>query len=317
MNFYDKQICLLRFTSMERGEKVFVSNSQNPTGYNAEYLGKSPESDKHLVMLPDKTLSCATIDNIFKAPLAWLEDKPVYVGDRVHYYLEDGELACGTVANVVSEDLYVMQEGPCLAASRVFWEPKHKYLSADGVELEVGQKVYHMCQGLPRSYHIKKLYTNDMAQLNDHRVYSLDVLFSTPHAKIGEEVLPLDGNFYFSGNPCAYKVSSITESQVILRSENGDGSIGMSWEQFHARASTFPYISINGFKVPLPETEEPAVGTAFWVPHIINLNTYPYEVRWNGDRWDKSMMTRGLVHLSKEAAEIHAKALLSFTERIN
>lgn len=315
MKLKDEQINLLRTASLAYGKRVLVIGWLSNTTYEGEYIGQSPDSCNHVVRNQEGTLSFHPANHILELPLAWLEDKPVYVGDRVHYNLEDGELACGTVANVASGDLYVMQEGPCLAASRVFWEPKHKYLSADGVELEVEQKVYLLRQGFPQSYHIKKLYTNDKVRLDDNKVYLLWEVFSTPYAKVGEEVLSLDGSFYFSGSPCAYTVSIITESKVILRSTSGDGSIGMSWETFQETASTSPYVNINGFKVPIPETKEPEKDSYFWLPSLAAVSTSSNRVRWEGEAWDRDILARGLVHLSKEAAEIHAKALLSFTEK--
>ena len=73
-------------------------------------------------------------------------------------------------------------------------------------------------------------------------------------------------------------------------------------------------ININGFEVPEPVREPLERWTAYYMPCI---QPYLVEVanssEWNNDECDHEWLKAGIIHLTKEAAEIHAKALLSFT----
>ena len=70
-------------------------------------------------------------------------------------------------------------------------------------------------------------------------------------------------------------------------------------------------IIINGFEVPEPMRVRPAVGDAYYYPHLLSggVRTYP----WIGDEIDQRAFKSGQCHLTKEAAELHLSALLSFT----
>lgn len=66
---------------------------------------------------------------------------------------------------------------------------------------------------------------------------------------------------------------------------------------------------INGFKVPEPLRVAPEVGVRVYkvlTPYI------EYESYIGGDD-DCKMLKAGLIHLTREAAEKHLEALLSFT----
>lgn len=75
-------------------------------------------------------------------------------------------------------------------------------------------------------------------------------------------------------------------------------------------------IDINGFEVPAPLRTAPRIGETYWtfelyrgVTSIISYYT------WDNDPGDKRIFKLGLVHSTREAAELHAEALLSFTKR--
>lgn len=76
-------------------------------------------------------------------------------------------------------------------------------------------------------------------------------------------------------------------------------------------------ININGFEVPEPERNAPKMGTVWYAPEIgsSDLEDLAIVNDWEGDPWDINMLKSGLVHLSKENAELHANALLSFTKK--
>lgn len=72
------------------------------------------------------------------------------------------------------------------------------------------------------------------------------------------------------------------------------------------------FININGYQVPEPIREEPEEGTTVYIADI----TFEagFKVAWSGagDDWD--YLRYGIVHLASEAADLHIKALRSFTE---
>lgn len=78
-------------------------------------------------------------------------------------------------------------------------------------------------------------------------------------------------------------------------------------------------IDINGIKVPEPMREMPPEGTSVYWPGFgpdsgdthtesADVGCYPAML--------PDLLRKGLLHLTKEAAAIHANALLSFTRRI-
>jgi hypothetical protein len=76
-------------------------------------------------------------------------------------------------------------------------------------------------------------------------------------------------------------------------------------------------IIINGFEVPEPVREPLKHGQEYYIPIIADLfgESKPYaQFIWTGTRIENSLLSRGLIHLPKEAAAIHARAILSFTE---
>lgn len=78
-------------------------------------------------------------------------------------------------------------------------------------------------------------------------------------------------------------------------------------------------ITINGHEVPEPLRVAPVAGTTFYVPR---LDVWPasdalspfYTYTWDAHVADVRRLEAGLVHLTSEAAEAHARALLSFTK---
>ncbi|WP_299314003.1 hypothetical protein [uncultured Halomonas sp.] len=70
-----------------------------------------------------------------------------------------------------------------------------------------------------------------------------------------------------------------------------------------------PTKSINGYEYPDPERVEPEKGTRYWVPsHLADENVYASS--WYGTPFDMLMLRRGLIHLTREAAEAHARAII-------
>lgn len=74
-------------------------------------------------------------------------------------------------------------------------------------------------------------------------------------------------------------------------------------------------ININGFEVPEPVRFVIEVGTAYYIPIITTDIIMPKCYYWCNNEQDNSYLVKGLVHLTPESALLHAKALLSFTQK--
>ena len=68
-------------------------------------------------------------------------------------------------------------------------------------------------------------------------------------------------------------------------------------------------IRIGEIDVPEPVRECPPLGVKYYYPTINYSQTYD-AFTWQGDGFDKRLLERGLIHLTREAAEQHAKALI-------
>ncbi|MBD2791041.1 hypothetical protein [Xenorhabdus szentirmaii] len=71
-------------------------------------------------------------------------------------------------------------------------------------------------------------------------------------------------------------------------------------------------IRIGEWDVPTPERKPPLKGTKYYVPDLLSKNRIDPLV-WDNSNIDLRLLDRGLVHLSSDAANIHAYALLSLT----
>lgn len=72
-------------------------------------------------------------------------------------------------------------------------------------------------------------------------------------------------------------------------------------------------ILINGIEVPEPMRERPEEGTYYWHPLIASASASCRNM-WSNDDWHIVRFENGMCHSTREAAELHAKALLSFTK---
>lgn len=71
-------------------------------------------------------------------------------------------------------------------------------------------------------------------------------------------------------------------------------------------------IRIGGMEVPEPLREAPAEGTA---TYAANMSTWAqladYVGKWSGGDYDQRCLKRGILHLTREAAALHSKALIA------
>ena len=73
-------------------------------------------------------------------------------------------------------------------------------------------------------------------------------------------------------------------------------------------------ILINGIEVPAPVTDKLELHQSYYTPSLVGFSFYNPRA-WSNSVIDGDNLRRGIVHLSEEAAEQHAKALLSFTSK--
>lgn len=72
-------------------------------------------------------------------------------------------------------------------------------------------------------------------------------------------------------------------------------------------------ILINGIEVPEPFRGCLESGQTYWCVHFSYDDGYAPD-DWDGSKYQANRLKNGAAHLTKEAAEIHARALLSFTK---
>ena len=72
------------------------------------------------------------------------------------------------------------------------------------------------------------------------------------------------------------------------------------------------YIDINGHQVPEPVREPLEDDQDYW---IADIRYAPSVFNWENNDADYRWLERGIIHLTKEAAESHSSALLSFTQK--
>lgn len=70
-------------------------------------------------------------------------------------------------------------------------------------------------------------------------------------------------------------------------------------------------VMIGGVEVPKPETTAPQVGTKYWHASPTK-HTACY---WNNDNYDKDILNAGILHLTKEGADKHRKALFDYNKK--
>lgn len=72
------------------------------------------------------------------------------------------------------------------------------------------------------------------------------------------------------------------------------------------------FIDINGHQVPDPVREPLEDDQEYWIADI----RYAVSVfNWENNDADNRWLERGIIHLTKEAAEAHSVAMLSFTQK--
>jgi len=96
-----------------------------------------------------------------------------------------------------------------------------------------------------------------------------------------------------------------------------DGKVDFAFYQGWEYRRKPRFILINGIEVPEPMREKPEFGASYWIPDIWDTSgrLSSSEMTWEDHETDNDWFFTGICHLTREAAELHAKALLSFTKK--
>ncbi len=84
------------------------------------------------------------------------------------------------------------------------------------------------------------------------------------------------------------------------------------WSEFaeYRRSCKPRTIRIGEYDVPEPVREPLNKGEEYYMVELRGASMWS----WSGDSYDVEWLNLGIIHRTEEAAELHAKALLSFTE---
>ena len=84
----------------------------------------------------------------------------------------------------------------------------------------------------------------------------------------------------------------------------------VTWEIYYNYRRKPLTININGHEVPEPCRVAPGLYEMLWKPAMSGHRS----LLWDNTLRQRAWLQAGLLHLTKEAADIHGKALLSFTQ---
>jgi hypothetical protein len=99
----------------------------------------------------------------------------------------------------------------------------------------------------------------------------------------------------------------VVDSNIVLYEIYSTGKVDLN---VRVKPKT---ININGHEVPVALKVKPGYGTGYYYPSLINESKYNWAI-FEGDEFDNQILDKGLMHLTVEAAQKHAEALLSFTK---
>ena len=73
-------------------------------------------------------------------------------------------------------------------------------------------------------------------------------------------------------------------------------------------------VTIGDVSFPKPESDPLELGTKYWIAGLsYEYYSPPIPIIWEDDSQDRIMLKRGLVHLSRENANAHGKALIKLS----
>lgn len=172
---------------------------------------------------------------------------------------------------------------------------KVKHIISEG-DLTVG-KIYNVIDKYDKGY----LITNDDGvEVKIHR-NNCEVINGHPHAELIMKYAEID---QYDAEP--WKYFEVRRKGTFW--DNCDIPCGFHENlEYRLKPRT---ININGFEVPEPLRHEPSDGTDYYVLDMSEVS----EMKWTSDVSEHQWLKAGIIHLTREAAEKHLEALLSFTK---
>ena len=247
---------------------------------------------------------------IYLAPLCWVEEKPVYEGDTL--YKENGKPVMARKLTSNGELLLFSRGGSWRidgSDSKLTWEPPQEdVFEVEGKPLKVGDTLFTKTgdEVTVEAFEHGTVVTTPGTKYGC-TYWTTDFLSWTDPTILGEvEGKPvrkgdvLYGKWWGSADS-GYVVDGIDKGHLT------SGGVALPW-----RLSWTKVIYIGGHWVPVPELDAPEKGKLYYVPSFI---AEPLCYRWDNDKFDLQMLAKGLVHLTEENAEAHAKALVAFTSK--
>lgn len=177
----------------------------------------------------------------------------------------------------------------------------------------VGDKVLGLAPGSVIAVHCGRIVFGwDSGKVNSFTESDDHIIYLAPLAWVEDRPVYLGDVLYVKewvDRPTAYRVIA-ADKDGFLWDEHGNQLLNtdLTWTK------PVTTIKINGHDVPAPERVAPPKGTNYWVPSLLSATEPRVLYPWCDECLDKLYLSRGLVHLTEEAAVAHAKALLSFTE---
>lgn len=83
-----------------------------------------------------------------------------------------------------------------------------------------------------------------------------------------------------------------------------------AWYEYYDYRIKPKTIRIGDLDVPEPVRAALERGQKYWIVYFYGVGALACEATWNGDRTDDGWLSRGMIHLTREAADLHAKALI-------
>lgn len=158
-------------------------------------------------------------------------------------------------------------------------------------------KVYDVLEKLEHDYRIT---SDDGTEVKIHR-NNCEVINGHPHAEI---IMKYAEIAQYDAEPWKYFDIKYNGKWVDLQFP----PIFDSYSEYRLKPRT---ININGFEVPEPLRHELSNGFKFY---SFDLYHGVLDLKWDSSDVCESLLKAGLIHLTREAAEKHLEALLSFTK---
>lgn len=157
-------------------------------------------------------------------------------------------------------------------------------------------KIYDVLEEYEHGY---RIMSDDGEEVNIHRK-NCEVINSHPHADL---ILKYAMIAQYDAEPWLHFDIKYNGKWVDLQFP----PIFDSDSEYRLKPRT---ININGFEVPEPLRSVPAHGKPYFIPDMIDV----LDIHWNNHPDEYQMLKAGVIHLTREAAEKHLEALLSFTK---